>query len=111
MRWGPAWRWIFAFAGLFLVSRVYFVQELLTLLLFFSFAFAALSSLVFVALAFLTMIDRGMDFLEPRLRTLAAWVRIWLSSAFPSPRTVAAETQYEPVPTAPILVKQPQGAI
>jgi hypothetical protein len=84
MRWGQAWRWILGAVGLFLVSRIYFVQELLTLLLFFSFAFAMLLSLVLFALVFLTLIDRGMDFLGPSLRTLPTWARIRLSSPFPS---------------------------
>jgi hypothetical protein len=70
MHWVRPWRWILAAVGLFVVSRVYFVQELLTLLLFFSFAFAMLLSLFLFALVFLALIDRGMDFLEPRLRTL-----------------------------------------
>jgi hypothetical protein len=70
MHWVRPWRWILGAVGLFVVSRVYFVQELLTLLLFFSFAFAMLLSLVLFALVFLALIDRGMDFLEPRLRTL-----------------------------------------
>ena len=79
MYWERAWKWIFAVVGLLLASRIYFVQELLTLLLFFSVAFAMLLLVVVFSLVSLSLIDRGMDFLEPRLYALASRARIMLS--------------------------------
>jgi hypothetical protein len=79
MHWERAWKWIFAVAGLLLASRIYFVQELLTLLLFFSVVFAMLLLVVVFSLVSLSLIERGMDFLEPRLYALASRARIMLS--------------------------------
>jgi hypothetical protein len=42
MHWERTWKWILRVLALILATRMYFVQELLTLFLFFSFAFAVL---------------------------------------------------------------------
>ena len=111
MHWERAWKWIFAVAGLLLASRIYFVQELLTLLLFFSFAFAVLVLLAGFSLILLRLVDRGMDFLEPRLRALAAGVRILLYEVCHRLFIVIAESQLNPVSVLPIVIKQLQSRI
>jgi hypothetical protein len=79
MRWEQIWRWMLAVLALILAARKYFVQELITLFLFFSVAFAMSLLLGVFSLVSLNLVDRGMNFLGPRLRALANRVRIMLS--------------------------------
>ena len=111
MHWEPTWKWILTVLALILATRMYFVQELLTLFLFFSFAFVVLLLLVGFSLIFLQLIDRGMDFLEPRLRALGTSARILLSEPFHRLLIVIAESQLNPVSMVPIVIKQLQSTI
>jgi len=111
MHWEPTWKWILTVLALILATRMYFVQELLTLFLFFSFAFVVLLLLVGFSLIFLQLIARGMDFLEPRLRALGTSARILLSEAFHRLLIVIAESQLNPVSVVPIVIKQLQSRI
>jgi hypothetical protein len=111
MHWERTWKWILTVLALILATRMYFVQELLTLFLFFSFAFVVLLLLVGFSLIFLQLIDRGMDFLEPRLRALGTSARILLSEAFHRLLIVIAESQLNPVSVVPIVIKQLQNRI
>ncbi|MGB7847726.1 MAG: hypothetical protein WBL63_19095 [Candidatus Acidiferrum sp.] len=111
MHWERTWKWILTVLVLILAARMYFVQELLTLFLFFSFAFVVLLLLVGFSLIFLQLIDRGMDFLEPRLRALGTSARILLSEAFHRLLIVLAESQLNPVSVVPIVIKQIQSRI
>lgn len=111
MHWERTWKWILIVLALILATRMYFVQELLTLFLFFSFAFVVLLLLVGFSLIFLQLIDRGMDFLEPRLRALGTSARILLSEAFHRLLIVIAESQLNPVSVVPIVIKQLQSRI
>jgi hypothetical protein len=111
MHWERTWKWILTVLALILATRMYFVQELLTLFLFFSFAFVVLLLLVGFSLIFLQLIDRGMDFLEPRLRALGTSARILLSEAFHRLLIVIAESQLNPVSVVPIVIKQLQSRI
>ena len=111
MHWERNWRWILTVLALVLATRMYFVQELLTLFLFFGFAFAVLLLIVGISRIFLQLIDRGMDFLEPKLRALSTSVRILLSEAFHRLLIVIAESQLNPVSVVPIVIKQIQSRI
>ena len=111
MHWEPTWKWILTVLALILATRMYFVQELLTLFLFFSFAFVVLLLLVGFSLIFLQLIARGMDFLEPRLRALGTSARILLSEPFHRLLIVIAESQLNPVSMVPIVIKQLQSTI
>jgi len=111
MHWERTWKWILTVLALILATRMYFVQELLTLFLFFSFAFVVLLLLVGFSLIFLQLIARGMDFLEPRLRALGTSARILLSEAFHRLLIVIAESQLNPVSVVPIVIKQLQSRI
>ena len=111
MHWERTWKWILTVFALILATRLYFVQELLTLFLFFSFAFVVLLLLVGFSLIFLQLIDRGMDFLEPRLRALGTSARILLSEPFHRLLIVIAESQLNPVSMVPIVIKQLQSTI
>lgn len=75
MHWERTWKWILPVSAMILATRMYFVQELLTLFLFFAFAFVVLLLLVGFSLILLGLIERGMDFLEPRLRARARYER------------------------------------
>jgi hypothetical protein len=111
MHWERTWKWILTVLALILATRLYFVQELLTLFLFFTFAFVVLLSLVGFSLILLGLIERGMDFLEPRLRALAASARILLSEVRHRLLIVIAESQLNPVSVVPIVIKQLQNRI
>jgi len=109
MRWEQVWRWMLAVLTLILAARMYFVQELIILFLFFSVAFAMLLLVGVFSLVSLNLVDRGMNYLEPRLRALVARARIVLFERFHRLRSVIAESQHNSVPMVPILVKQLQG--
>ena len=111
MRWGQVWRWMLAVLTLILAARMYFFQELITLFLFFSVAFAVLLLLGVFSLVSLNLVDRRMNFLEPRLRALATRARIVLCERFHRLGVVIAESQHNSVPMVPILVKHLQGTI
>jgi len=57
MRWGQVWRWMLAVLTLILAARMYFFQELITLFLFFSVAFAVLLLLGVFSLVSLNLVD------------------------------------------------------
>lgn len=109
MHWERNWRWILTVLALVLATRMYFVQELLTLLLFLGFAFGVLLLLVGFSLILLRLIGRGMDFLEPRLRALATSARILLSEVCHRLLIVIAESQLNPVSVVPTVIKQLQS--
>jgi hypothetical protein len=111
MHWERTWKWILRVLALILATRMYFVQELLTLFLFFSFAFAVLVLLAGFSLILLRLVDRGMDFLEPRLRALGIGARTLLSQAFHRLLIVIAELPLKPVSVLPIVIKQLQSRI
>jgi len=111
MHWERTWKWILGVLALILATRMYIVQELLTLLLFFTVAFVVLLLLVGFSLILLGLIERGMDFLEPRLRALATSARILLSEAFHRLLIFTAESQLNPVSMVPIVIKQLQSTI
>jgi len=68
--------------ALILAARLYFVQELLALLVMSSSVSAMLLLLVALPLVSLDLIDREMDFLKPRLRALVTPALIMLSELF-----------------------------
>lgn len=75
MRWGQALKWILAPLALILAARTYFAQEIITLLLFFSVVYALLLLAAVSSLVCMNLIERGMNFLEQRLRPLVARTR------------------------------------
>jgi hypothetical protein len=71
---------ILAVLGLILATRIYFIQELVALLVIFALAFFALSLLALVFFGFLQLLNGGMNLVEPRLRSLAIYSRMKLLS-------------------------------
>jgi len=111
MHWERTWKWILPVSALILATRMHFVQELLTLFLFFAFAFVVLLLLVGFSLIFLGLVERGMDFIEPRLRALATSARILLSEVCHRLLIVIVESQLNPVSVVPIVIKQLQRTL
>lgn len=86
-------------------TRIYLVQELLTAFLFFSFAFVLVLLLAVILLLYVHLIDRALDFLEPRLRELRTCVRIMTSEAFHR-LAIIAESLQNPVSMVPFVIKE-----
>jgi hypothetical protein len=91
MRWGAAWKWILTALAVLFVARTYFAQELITLFLFFSVVYALLLLAAVFSLVSMNLIERGIDFLESRLRLLAARTR--QQAAMATARTWQAESR------------------
>lgn len=82
MYWQRGWKWILIVLGLIPAVRIYFVQELLSLFLFFCLAFAILLLLVAFGLACLQLVELGIDFLHPKLRAPGMSMRPTVFKAF-----------------------------
>src|SRR6266513_613373 len=89
MKWSTAWKWMLGLLAAILAAQAYVFQSIFSIVLFLAVFCAILFSLALFSVASLEVIRRGLDFLEPCVRTAVDRTRtIVAPSVHPLPACV-----------------------
>ena len=107
MSWRRAWKWLFTLA-LIVAARNYLIQEVATILLVLAAACGILFLFSVFSVGCSEAINRGIELLEPRLRSLGGRTRAVFSQSFFHLPVVPGQGLFL---LLPVLVKPVAGAV